>query len=198
MNLFFLDIDPKQCAIYHCDKHVVKMILELVQLMYTAHNVNPNDKLPEDSYRSFNPSHPTGVWVRMCVENYTYTSQLAICLCEEYTHRYNKIHACEKHARWLINHLPLFKNEENPYQFSKKVVKLSYNKTFEKLGMTPVPLAMPEDCFKTDTIKSYRNYYLKYKVSFVKWKKRKTPWWFVYLTFERLKQNFNNHHLQFH
>jgi len=28
MNIFFLDTDTKQCAKYHCDKHVVKMILE--------------------------------------------------------------------------------------------------------------------------------------------------------------------------
>ena len=28
MNIFVLDNDPRQCAEYHCDKHVVKMILE--------------------------------------------------------------------------------------------------------------------------------------------------------------------------
>lgn len=28
MNIFVLDLDPKTCAAYHCDKHVVKMIVE--------------------------------------------------------------------------------------------------------------------------------------------------------------------------
>jgi hypothetical protein len=28
MNIFFLDFDTNKCAKYHCDKHVVKMILE--------------------------------------------------------------------------------------------------------------------------------------------------------------------------
>lgn len=28
MNIFFLDWDVKRCSEYHCDKHVVKMILD--------------------------------------------------------------------------------------------------------------------------------------------------------------------------
>jgi len=30
MNIFLLDKNPEKCAKYHCDKHVVKMILESV------------------------------------------------------------------------------------------------------------------------------------------------------------------------
>jgi hypothetical protein len=33
MNIFYLDKDPETCAQYHCDKHVVKMILETAQLL---------------------------------------------------------------------------------------------------------------------------------------------------------------------
>ena len=39
MNVFFLDKDPKLAAEYHCDKHVVKMLIEYAQLMSTAHRV---------------------------------------------------------------------------------------------------------------------------------------------------------------
>ena len=40
MNIFgYLDKDPKRCAEMHCDKHVVKMILEYAQLLSTAHRV---------------------------------------------------------------------------------------------------------------------------------------------------------------
>jgi hypothetical protein len=37
MNLFVLSSHPKIAARYHLDKHVVKMILEACQLLYTAH-----------------------------------------------------------------------------------------------------------------------------------------------------------------
>lgn len=37
MNLFVLSADPKAAAEAHGDKHVVKMILEACQMLYTAH-----------------------------------------------------------------------------------------------------------------------------------------------------------------
>ena len=33
MNIFYLDKDPKICATMHCDKHVVKMIIESNQIL---------------------------------------------------------------------------------------------------------------------------------------------------------------------
>ena len=39
MNIFYLDRDPNIAAQQHCDKHVVKMILESAQLLCTAHRV---------------------------------------------------------------------------------------------------------------------------------------------------------------
>ena len=37
MNIFFLHPNARRCARWHCNKHVVKMILETAQLLYTAH-----------------------------------------------------------------------------------------------------------------------------------------------------------------
>jgi len=37
MNLFILSADPKEAAQAHADKHVVKMILEACQMLYSAH-----------------------------------------------------------------------------------------------------------------------------------------------------------------
>jgi hypothetical protein len=37
MNIFVLDKDPHAAAHYHCDKHVVKMILEAGQMLCAAH-----------------------------------------------------------------------------------------------------------------------------------------------------------------
>ena len=39
MNIFYLHHDPIVCAAMHCDKHVVKMILEYGQMLSTAHRV---------------------------------------------------------------------------------------------------------------------------------------------------------------
>lgn len=42
VNVFMLDLDPVLAARYHCDKHVVKMILETAQLLSTAWHVLDN------------------------------------------------------------------------------------------------------------------------------------------------------------
>ena len=39
MNIFYLDSNPQKCAEYHCDKHVVKMILESAQLLCGVHHM---------------------------------------------------------------------------------------------------------------------------------------------------------------
>ncbi len=39
MNIFFLDEDPRVAAQMHCDKHLVKMIVETAQLLSTAHRL---------------------------------------------------------------------------------------------------------------------------------------------------------------
>ena len=36
MNIFYLTHNPMQCAEQHCDKHVVKMILESAQMLSSA------------------------------------------------------------------------------------------------------------------------------------------------------------------
>jgi hypothetical protein len=170
MNLFFLHHDPKTCAEYHCDKHVVKMILELVQMLCTAH-ICGGGVAP---YRVFNKNHPMVIWVRASKENYTFTATLAQCLSAEYTHRYNRIHACDQHIIWLNENLPVFK--ETVYL---KNVTFSTNKYLEELNVTPVPLTIPEDVKCEDTICSYRRCYNVYKKRFAKWTNRPIPWWFL-------------------
>jgi len=181
MNLFFLHIDPKKCAEFHCDKHVVKMILETVQMLYTAHNVLKTPNLPNDrennfvSYRSFSPKHPTCIWIRQCEKNYRYASLVAKYLCEEYTHRYARIHKCQQHVDWLILNIP---NNFQTISYNPETV-LSYNKEFQEQGHTPVPLAMYDDVKYHDTFKSYRFYYIVHKRRFAKWTSRSTPWWYT-------------------
>ena len=43
MNIFYLHPNPRKCARWACDKHVVKMLLETCQLLYTCHWVLGSD-----------------------------------------------------------------------------------------------------------------------------------------------------------
>jgi len=185
MNLFFLHHLPHICAQYHCDKHVVKMILELCQLMYTAHRVN-GSVLPENSYRMFNHKHPTAIWVRKSLENYTYTVELCKYLCLEYTYRYNKIHSCQEHCEWLLQNIPSFEVQDD---YTPSTV-LATNKN---LKLTPQPLAMYDDVKGPDTIQSYRQYYNVHKKRFATWTGRTVPWWFSKVSLENF---FNGNQLQ--
>jgi hypothetical protein len=179
MNLFFLDPDPKKCAIYHCDKHVVKMLLEIVQMLYTAHHVlGPIENLPENCYKKVHVKHPTAIWIRQNKYNYSYATTLGMLLAQEYTFRYNKIHKCEEHIIWLNSNLPNFKDEKPEYSES---TVLSSNKFLQLAGLSETPLAMPEECKMKDTIQSYRKYYLYYKKRFARWTNRPVPIWFSYV-----------------
>ena len=168
MNLFFLNVDPKKCAEEHCDKHVVKMILEIVQMLYTAHRLDGND-LPDFAYRLSHVNHPISIWIRTCFENWNYAINVAKYLSKEYTYRYHKIHACEKHITWLLLNTPKFsKGTFKPDQSFSYKANAVYNKEFESIGMTPIPLAMPDECKLSDPIYSYRNYYIMKKRRFAK------------------------------
>ena len=178
MNIFFLDIDPKKCAEYHCDKHVVKMLLEIVQLLFTAHHLlgTPKELLAYKPIKNIN--HPMCIWIRMNIHNYMYSVDLALCLAHEYTYRYSKIHSCEKHVRWLLENIPpnIFKEYSTNLEYLK-TTKISENSI---LNLTKIPLCMPDECKLGNTIKSYRKYYLVHKKYFAKWTSRNIPYWFHY------------------
>jgi DNA modification methylase len=57
MNIFILDNNQKNAAIYHTDKHVIKQILESTQLLCSAHHLsNSCFKIP---YKLSHHFHPT-------------------------------------------------------------------------------------------------------------------------------------------
>ncbi len=102
MNIFYLDKDPIKSAEMHCDKHVVKMIIEYAQLLSTAHRVLDgveqigrtsnnrkykrfilNSNLENILYKSTMMNHPSAIWVRKSVHNYQYTAKLWVALSHE-------------------------------------------------------------------------------------------------------------------
>jgi len=184
MNLFYLDNELEKCAEYHVDKHIVKMPLEVAQLLCTAiwvdtHlgfipralNKNERDKLnalkkeikhllPEERpltpYLPMMYNHPCTIWVRSSLDNFEWTHCYGNALNEEYYYRYGKRH---KSVEEVINKLPEPKN-------------------MERVGFTTFGLAMP-DILKnySDPIQSYRDYYLLDKATFASWKGRSKPYW---------------------
>lgn len=160
MNIFYLDHDPVACARMHCDKHVVKMIVEYAQLMSTAHRVLDGN---EQVYKPTHPKHPSAIWTRASKANYDWLFELWTVLLDEYTYRYGKRHACEKMYTILFN---------SPVNIP--------NQSFTQ----PTP-AMPDE-YKVagDSIRSYRQYYVGAKSKFLSWKHRQTPSWALISTKE--------------
>ena len=72
MNIFKLDRNAKKAAEYHCDKHVVKMLIEYAQLMSTAHRVLDGDEESDKLglYKTAYKNHPCTIWARETSGNY--------------------------------------------------------------------------------------------------------------------------------
>ena len=106
MNIFYLHENPKICAKYHNDSHCVKMILEYAQLMCTAHReldvISKGSLMDTTLYKATHKNHPSAVWVRESKANYEFLHKLFSALCNEYTHRYGKIHKTEQKLRKLL------------------------------------------------------------------------------------------------
>jgi hypothetical protein len=155
MNIFVLHLTPRKCAVYHANKHVVKMILESAQLLCTCwHVIDPSGDMFKPPMKRTHYNHPCAKWARESTANYQWLAELAICLCEEYTHRYNKTHATEAKIRLLAQNVP----------------------PIDCAHFTPPAQAMPDE-FKVenDAVQAYRAYYAKDKSHLHSWKGREVP-----------------------
>jgi hypothetical protein len=90
MNIFVLAAVMAECAKYHSDKHVVKMIVEMTQLLCTAHWNNDGAKPFDEAYRKTHSGHPWALWVGESLLNYRWTCDQALALCDEYNRRFEK------------------------------------------------------------------------------------------------------------
>jgi len=153
MNIFYLHKRTRKCAMYHVDRHVVKMILETCQLLCTAIWVSiregkekPNREEPP--FKSTHEKHPSAIWTRESKENWKWLRRLGKELCKEYTYRYNKIHKCESIIQSLkCPNLP-DKEFTQPLQ------------------------AMPDEYKHKNSIIAYRKYYLHGKKHLHLWTNR--------------------------
>jgi hypothetical protein len=171
MNLFLLSKNLKHCAKYHCDRHVVKMILEYAQLLSTVFWVlepKKAEKLYEKGiiYKKTHINHPVSIWAREHPNNYKVIARLGVYLTREYTYRYGKIHKTTPKLLFFRKTFP---------KFSKCDKKLSgpWNTT-----ESPQCFGEGNDYLKDcNVIRGYRNYYNNCKSHLFSWKNRPAPKW---------------------
>jgi hypothetical protein len=159
MNIFFLHLNPRICALMHLDKHVIKMILETTQLLCSAHYMSNSNYTP--CYKLTHKNHPSSIWTRESKANYIWLCNLGQELSKEYTYRYGKIHKCDSYIQDLIEHIP----------------------PIPDIGFTDPKQAMPDMYKDKDVIEAYRTYYFFEKMHIHSWKgkinSRPIPSWIL-------------------
>ena len=174
INIFYLDKDPVQAAIWAVDRHCVKMILESAQLLSTAHRVLDgveiegksktgrkarrwvlNDAREDVLYSATHINHPSSVWCRQSVQNYEWLVEHFFALMMEYNYRYDKQHKCYGELSYMLQSPP---------------------KNLENYDWTEMPSCMAEEyIISDDPIINYRNYYKIGKSNLHSWKNRQPP-----------------------
>lgn len=184
MNIFFLSTDPVEAAQMMCDKHVVKLILELCQMLWTAFHLTGYDYWKEyvpdniQVYKATHANHPMCVWVRSSQANYIWSAQHAVAIGHEYTRRYNKIHKCQIIVEWLLENIPLC-NETIKTKAVYSKTDLPVIPDYD-IQCTYPPITIKDSKYHKDSlIESYREYYIGDKVRFAKWKLGNIPEWFL-------------------
>ena len=137
MNIFYLHKTPTVSVKMHCDKHVVKMVIEYAQLLSTAHRMLDgtqwidassgrrikrwrldNSNMDGVLYKASHINHPSAIWVRQNNSQYQYMYNMFENLCEEYTYRYGKIHMTDSKLRELLvdspKNIPIGSFQEPP------------------------------------------------------------------------------------
>jgi len=158
MNIFVLSLNPSEAAQLHCDKHVIKMIIESAQMLYSAHWALESP-LPHNAYKKTHVNHPCSKWVRLSLENYLWLCTLAKELCKEYKFRYGetKVHKTEAHILWL---------------------EANYPTGIPNTEFIIPPQAMPDEYKDEDVVVAYRRFYRESKMkarNIVTYKKRSIP-----------------------
>ena len=155
MNIFVLNENPIKSAQQMVDKHVVKMLVESLQMISTCLHLRGFNA----PYRMSFAYHPCTIWARESSQNMEWLVEHTYALCKEYTIRYGKTHQVERTMKMyhdtiqeLIEYLP----DE---------------------GLTPFAQAMPDMSKCDNACEAYQKYYLGEKWYFAEWKTQRPDWW---------------------
>lgn len=165
MNICILDTNIQKSVEYHCDKHVVKMIVEASQVLSTVQRLQGNED--ERLYKKTHINHPVVKWCNSSGSNYFYTYLYFLHLSQEYKRRFNKVHKSYKKLHEVLEPIP----KNLPY-YTKESFYENY------------PCVM-DDIYKVyfypktldEIVANYRNYYLQAKKNILQYKYSTIPYW---------------------
>ena len=172
MNIFVVETDPVEAAQALCDKHVPKMTVESVQMLVSAlrrHGATDDDvplTAKGTPHRGGYANHPSTRWVGESISNFNWLFEHAYALCEEFSFRFNKEHACLKQLDKIVDSSHLLPDGE------LTDIALAVGDAFhERLGFKQAPI--------DEAVDIYREFYIIDKESFAVWSKgRPAPaWW---------------------
>ena len=166
MNVFYVDNSPVNSAKMLCDRHVVKMSLESVQMLTNCFDkevlaMPESPKTQKGTDRKYSHwNHPSSKWVRESKSNMNWLIEHGIELCHEKKRRYPN-----KPMPFVYDFL----------QWCKDNMELSTTPDGE---FTTPPQCMPEECKVLDnTVEAYRNYYITEKKNIAEWNYSDKPQW---------------------
>jgi len=148
MNIFLLDENPELAAKYHCDKHVVKMILEGAQILCTVLHLCGQSA----PYKKTHVKHPCCLWAMESLSNWLWLKDFVLALNDEKIYRYG-----------------------TPHKSAMVAMELETPNIPDK-GLTPFAQAMPDKYRNCNPIRAYRKYYLCNKKHITTWKNRPIPY----------------------
>jgi hypothetical protein len=197
MNIFVLDPLPYVAAQQHCDKHVVKMILEYGQMLSTAHRLcdgtltiasDPQGRKKPKKFWLF-PGEVSylnadldedGAWV------YKWTVLNPVI--------YQVAHAAHPCSKWVRENdanyhwmFMLFDGllDEYTHRYGRVHRAASMREFLRRAPMqiprgqqTPFVQAMPEEYQNENVVEAYHRFYVGSKSRFAKWTNRDLPKWF--------------------
>lgn len=172
MNIFILDDDPVKAAHYHCDQHVVRMLMEYAQILCDVHSRLDGETIAKKRIKGLlrprltHVEHPCSLWASEAIQNYNWLHSLLIGLTGEYLQRYGRQH---KFASLVFN---------------LSTVPLELDAYKDMTRQTPFIQDMPEQYKHRSAVKAYRDYYFHEKRDMVTWKCETPKWWIVKLTQE--------------
>ena len=163
MNIFAIESDASgnidwiASAKSQDNYRVVKMILESVQMLCTALNLQHGYQI--SPYKNAHAKHPSTLWVRKSSANFELLIEHTLAMLDEYTERFGKTHKC---AAVL-----------------EKVIDIYDPSLFTMHEETPLPLCMPEEFKSNNIVESYRRFYASKPR--IRYPKNKIPTWFMEL-----------------
>ena len=162
VNFFYLHNNPTKCARYYCNKHVLKIPIEIAQILCNIHYELSENVPPYKKCLAVKSTLGPYVWIKESLANYKYAVALGIALINEYKYRYNKeSHKTENSLKWLSKNLP---------------------DILPDIGPTPFRMTHQQSMYQylsEDSVFNSRFMYTEIKCTRDSWRNRSTPKWYL-------------------